>query len=425
MKRRTLIVWLIFINQHLVAQELSIDSLWKSADTYEKLIQAKSSLELAQLEIIAEKGKRLPLIYAEGNLQRNIITPVTPVPANAFDPDAAPGEIRPLKFATDWSSKAGLNFSMNLFNPQTAGAIRIAELDRKSKELDIEKTVKDWRKNATEAYAKVVLSSKQYEQAIQDTMFYTEILGVTAARFKLGRTTELDYNKAKQELLNKKTQLAEAYSVLVVSNAELSAYIDMTKFSFLSSSIPAIIEKISPQQRSIELAQLSLTRQKLAMQLHELKKEALPTITLNSFYGNQFYSNSFSIWDNNYWNGNAYVNVGIRIPITEAFDRNIRKRRFSLEQQTLESQYREQIKADSIAVKQYSANVIYSKKALENAESIEKIADRNVKIVRAKYMEGKILLTELNTELSNLFKLKQQTWQATYNYLVAILDHNL
>ncbi|HLT41692.1 MAG TPA: TolC family protein [Sphingobacteriaceae bacterium] len=424
MKRIILIVWLILFNQHLIAQELSIDSLWNSANTYEKLIQAQSSLEAAQLDILAEKGKRLPLIYAEGNLQRNIITPITPVPANAFDPNAAPGEILPLKFATDWSSRAGLNFSMDLFNPQTAGAIRVAELDRKSKELDIEKTVKDWKRDATEAYAKVVLSSKQLEQAIQDTVFYSEILEVTKARFKSGRTTELDLNKAKQELLNKKTQLAEAYRVLLVSNAELSAYVDMTEFSFLSTSIPAIIEKISPQPQNIELEQIALTRQKLALQLSELKKEALPTLTLNSFYGSQFYSNSFSIWDNNYWNGNAYVNIGIRIPITEAFDRNIRKRRFSVEQQTLESQYREQIKADSIAVEQYSANVIYTKEALENAETIEKIAARNMEIVRAKYIEGKILITELNAELSNQFKLKQQTWQATYDYLIAVLDQN-
>lgn len=408
-----------------MAQELSIDTLWNSADTYEKLIQAQSSLELAKLAIIAKKGERLPLIYAESNLQRNLIIPITPVPANAFDPNAAPGEIRPLKFATDWSAKAGINFSINLFNPQTAGAIRIAKLDTKSKELDIEKIMEDWRRNATEAYAKVVLSTKQYEQAIQDSVYYSEILMVTAARFKSGRTSQLDFNKAKQELLNKKTQVAEAYRVLVVSNTELSAYIDMTKFSFLSSSIPNIIEKISPQQQSIELAQLSLAQQKLAMQISELKKEALPTVTLNSFYGSQFYSNSFSIWDNNYWNGNAYVNIGIRIPITEVFDRILKKRRFSLEQQTLGSQYREQVIADSLAVKQTSANVIYSKKALENAESIEKIADRNAEIVRSKYSEGKILITELNTELSNQFKLKQQTWQATYNYLIAILDQNL
>lgn len=410
------------MTQQLLAQELSIDSLWSSANTYEKLIQAKTSLEAAQLEITAEKGKRLPLIYAEGNLQRNIITPITPVPANAFDPDAAPGEILPLKFATDWSSRAGLNFSMNLFNPQTAGAIRIAELDKKSKELDIEKTVKDWKRNATEAYAKVVLSSKQYEQAIQDTVYYSKILEITASRFKSGRTTELDFNKAQQEVINKKTQLAEAYKVLLVSNAELSSYIDMTKFSFLSSPISIIIEKLSPEQQNIELEQLSLSRQKLAMQLSELKKEALPTISLNSFYGSQFYSNNFSIWDNNYWNGNAYVNIGIRIPITEAFDRSIRKRRFSIEQQTLESQYREQIKADSIAIKQHSANIIYSKAALENAESIENIANRNMEIVHAKYLEGRILISELNTELSNQFKLKQQTWQAAYEYLVAVLD---
>src|SRR5690606_7301469 len=188
------------------------------------------------------------------------------------------------------------------------------------------------------------------------------------------------------------------------------------------SCISAVLEKVVPKHRNLDLEQLSLTRQRLTMQLSDLRKEALPTISLNSFYGSQFYSNSFSIWDNNYWNGNAYLNIGIRIPITEVFDRNLRKRRFLLEQQTLESQYREQVIADSIAVRQYKANVVFTKEAMENAKTIEKIASRNMEIVRAKYMEGKILITELNAELSNHFKLKQQTWQATYNYLVAVLN---
>lgn len=424
MRRALFLLGILFTSFASAAQGLSIDSLWAAASSYEKLKQANTNLELANLNIKAEKLGRLPLIYAEGNLQRNLIIPSTPVPAIAFDPGAAPDEILPLKFATDWSAKAGVQFSMDVFNPQSKLALKTAELERKTAELDYKQTLKDWKKDATAAYAKVVISSAQYIEAIADSARYSEIAVVTQERQKAGRTTLVELNKARQELINKKTQVFEAYRVLEVANIELAKFVDIGQFRQLSSSIAYIVSKLAAEGENLQLESLQIEQQKIDLQLKNLKVEALPTLSLNAFYGNQFYNNNFSLWNNNNWFGNSYVNVGVRLPISEVVDRALKKKQFGLQHQLLLSQYREEQGLDAANKRLWQLNVAQAQKVLENARAIELLSSENLTLVQDQYRAGKILLTVLNAELSEHFKNKKNVWQAEYDHLLALLERS-
>ena len=406
------------------AQGLSIDSLWAQASSYEKLRQANTNVSLATLSIKAEQLGRLPLIYGEANLQRNLITPSTPVPAIAFNPNAAPGEILPLKFATDWSAKAGIQFSMDIFNPQQKLALKTAELERKAATLDYDQTLQDWKKQVTSAYAKVVISSRQYFEAVEDSLRYAEILDITQARQKAGRTTLIELNKAKQELINRQTQLHEAFRVLEVANIELSKYADTRGFTQLSSSIPDIVAKLKVDARNVQLEQIQIEQQKIALQLQSLKKEALPSLTLNAFYGSQFYNNTLSLWNNNNWFGNSYVNVGVRLPISENIDRALKKKQLGLQNQLITSQYREEAAMEAANFQQQALNIVQAEKALENARAIERLSTENITLTQAQYKAGKILLSELNQELSTHFNNLQNVWQAEYDHLLAVLERH-
>jgi len=422
MSRILLIITLLCFSLGSFAQKLSIDSLWASAADYEKLKQANINLSLANLNIKAEKLGRLPLIYAEGNVQRNLITATTPVPAIAFNPNAAPGEILPLKFATDWNAKGGLQFSVDLFNPERNLAIKTAELDRKSTALDLEKETRDWKKNATSAYAKVVLSANQYLEALTDSARYAKIVALVGERQKAGRATLIELNNAKQELINKQTQLQEAYRVLQVANLDLSNYADTRKYNTLSSSIEEIVSKLKQGDKNLQLEQLKIDQEKNSIQLANLKREALPTLTLNAFYGSQYYSNSFKLWNNENWYGNSYVNVGVRIPISEAVNRSLKKKQLGLENQVLLSKYREEQGLDANNISARQLNIVQAENVLKNNKAIEAIAAENLILVQDQYQAGRILLTVLNEELSAHFKKKQQVWQAEYDYLLAILE---
>lgn len=404
------------------AQGLSIDSVWALSGSYEKLRQADANVALANLNVKAEKLGRLPLIYGDANLQRNLITPSTPVPAIAFNPAAAPGEILPLKFATDWSAKAGFQFSMDIFNPQQQLTLKTAELDRKTVLLDYDQTLQDWKKQATTAYAKVVVSSRQYTEAVADSLRYAEIVAITEARQKAGRTTLIELNKAKQELINRQTQLQEAFRVLQVANIELSKYVDTRAFTQLSSSIPDIVARLRADAKAIELENIQLEQQKIKLQLQSLKKEALPTLSLNAFYGSQFYNNAFSLWNNNNWFGNSYVNVGLRLPISETIDRALKKRQLGLQDEILRSQYREESAILAANQQQQLLNISHAAQVLENAKAIERLSLENASLAQDQYRAGKILLSELNEELGTHFKNLRQVWQAEYDHLLAVLE---
>ncbi len=422
MIRIALSIVFTFCSLATLAQSLSIDSLWAQARHYEKLKQANVNLQLASLKVRAEKLGRLPLIYGESNLQRNLITPSTPVPAIAFNPDAAPGDILPLKFATNWSAKAGLQFSMDLFNPQIKLRLKTAKLEGESAKLDFEQTLQDWKKQATAAYGKVVLSSKQYLEALADSTRYADILKITQERHSAGRTTLIELNKAKQEMLNRQTQLHEAFTVLEVANVELSKYADITGYQKLSSSLDEIVSKLGSRATNLELASLQIEQQKVKVQMQSLKQEAIPTLSLNAFYGSQFYNNSLSLWNNNNWFGNSYVNIGLRIPISETIDRAIKKKQLGLQNQVLSSQYREAQGLDEADSRQRMLKIAQASKVLENNRAIASLSASNVLLLQEQYKSGRMLLSELNQELSSHFKNLQRVWQAEYDYLLAELD---
>lgn len=404
------------------AQGLSIDSLWSMASSYEQLKQANTNLKLADLNIKAEQLSRLPLIYGDANLQRNLITPSTPVPAVAFNPGAAPGEILALKFATDWSAKAGIQFSMDVFSPQKKLALKTAVLDGKAANLEYSKTLQDWKKQATSAYAKVVISSKQYLEAFADSVRYAEILSITLERARAGRMTKVEANQARQELIYKQTQLHEAYRVLEVANIELSKFADLRAYRQLSSSMADIVEKLKGSTRNIQLESLEIEQQKVSVQLQSLKTEALPTLTLNAFYGSQFYNNTLSLWNNNNWFGNSYVNVGVRLPISETIDRALKKKQLGLQNQVVASQYREAQLLEEANRRQQLLNIQHASSVLENARAIARLSEENIALVQDQYRGGKILLSVLNQELSRHFKKLQQVWQAEYDHLLSVLE---
>src|SRR5690606_23885020 len=130
---------------------------------------------------------RIPVFYVDANIQRNLIIPTTPVPAIAFDPTAPDGAIIPLKFATKWSSKAGIQLEWNLFDPKRKANEQEQKLNVEKALLQAKEHAQDWQRDAALAYASVVLATQQYELALQDSTTYAEILDVYRARYEAGR----------------------------------------------------------------------------------------------------------------------------------------------------------------------------------------------------------------------------------------------
>ena len=91
------------------------------------LLARDVDVQAAREAIHEARLKKLPEVFGDFNLQKNLIIPTTPVPANAFNPGAPEGEILPLKFTTKHSGNTGINASYDVFNP-----VKNRQIKRKS-----------------------------------------------------------------------------------------------------------------------------------------------------------------------------------------------------------------------------------------------------------------------------------------------------
>lgn len=403
---------------------MSIEQLWSKIDqnlTYQQDILRKGikEQELGELKI-----GRIPVFYVDANLQRNLIIPTTPVPAIAFDPNALDGAILPLKFATKWSSKAGIQMEWNLFDPKR-------QLNEKQQSLEIRKTeiirdqhLQDWKRDATLAYASVVLATQQYELALKDSATYNDILQISKVRFEAGRLASNQYLIAQQEYERKCILLYEATSVLIEADLELSKYTNLENTQSLSSSIVDIktfIQHLKNENYSIK--SIEVDQQINHLQRKGIKKQLLPTLTANAYLGKQYFSNEFRLYKDDAWYGNSYINIALRIPLSAYFTAQPTLKKEALNAHVLELQLQQEQQMDHINIQQQNTKIKTAQQKLVRFHSIEQLADQAMKQQEAAYRGGRLMLSDYHESILAYHKAKQNIWQAEYDLIKLLLDN--
>ncbi len=285
--------------------------------------------EIALKEIEKARWQRIPDIYANFDLRRNLITQTTPVPAIAFDPTAGPGDIRPMKFMTDWNTSTGLNAKIDLFNPNAHGKIKEARQEAKISQTEQQITATEIESKIETDYVACLIAKEQLELAISDTLYKSHILSNIQKRFLSGKATETDLNTAK---IIKNDALAAYYEAIDIERwALLQLLYDMgleldnfTEFSFTSTLKDLLIDYQAKEFVPKEGLSLKKWKQKNELTGIQLKNNQLgfmPTIALNGFYGFNFYSNQFDFFKGTHWYGNSYIGLSVQIPVTQGLYR--------------------------------------------------------------------------------------------------------
>lgn len=419
MKRTGLII-LSCLPLLAMAQSLSIETVWEQATQFQKYRQQQLQVSMRETERTIALRDRLPVFWGDGNLQRNLIIPTTPVPAIAFDPNAGGDEILPLKFATKWTSKAGLQLQWNLFDPARKPSIKEKEIALEKAKLELAQTLEDWQEKATLAYASVVLATHQYNLSREDSITYAAVLEISRERLQAGRESSYEYNNALQEMERKKLQLSEAWSVLVDAHLELKKYISLDSVVQLSSDIATIKSFLkSRQANQYELKILQLEDQLAELQISSVKRGLLPSVTFNGYYGTQFYSNSFNLFNSDRWYGNSYANIALRLPISDLIWSTPQLKKQQLNRQFSSLRLEEQAELDSISRQQTFNKILRAEKQIEHRKKIAGLALENRQNLEESYKAGRLLLSEYNKAASAYIKAMQDLWQAEYNWIEA------
>lgn len=417
------ILLLIICFQNLTAQSLSIEELWRQKDKSSSIQQKKLNVDAQIEQLNIRKSERIPIIYGDANLQRNLIIPITPVPAIAFDPNAAEGAILPLKFSTKWNSKAGLQLEWDLFNPNSKFQKEEDVLAFERAKIEELKETYNWKLNATLAYASIVLATKQYQVALEDSTLYSEINQVNLDRYNAGRGSSEELILSQQELERKRIRLYESWSILQEANLELNRYYYNEDINFLSSDMNEIINSAENQEfNKFDYELIELDQRLSNIQLRGIKRQVLPSLTFNAYYGSQFFNNELNILDKSNWYGYSYANIGLKVPISAYFTNSSSVKKALINEKIYAAQLEEIKINDDIDNKQKLSKVTFAKQKLEGLNKIFILAGRQKKEKYDAYQAGRILLSEFNKVNSDYLKAQQDVWQAEFDLLNTILE---
>ena len=405
------------------AQELSIQDLWNEVDKTYSIQEKRLNREVQEEQLRIRKSERIPVIYGDVNLQRNLIIPTTPVPAIAFDPKADEGAILPLKFSTKWNSKAGIQLEWDLFNPTKRSQRKEDQINLEKAKVSELQSKQEWKINATLAYASIVLATEQYKAALADSILYSEINNINKDRYEAGRLSSSEYIVSQQELLRKRINIHESWSILEEANLELGRYYPLERISVLKNNIEEIVSLTdSIGEENFDQQLITLDEELARVQLEGIKRQVLPILSFNAYYGGQFFSNSFNIVNKNYWYGYSYANLGLKIPISAYFTNSASIRQAALNEKIFRNQLAETKDSDEIDLKQKSSKIISQNKRIKSLEEIKDLAAQNKAEKLESYDAGRILLTEFNKANSDYLKSCQDLWQAKYDLLKITIE---
>jgi len=375
------------------ATNLSIEAFLEHLKQHPQLHLKRLESDIKRAELDEARLDRLPLFYADANAQRNLIIPTTPVPAIAFDPNASPGEILPLKFATKWSAKGGLQVDWQLFDPLRANRERKIAVDIERSNLDEKEAWQNLKRDAILAYTSIVLATKQYEAARRDSTLLSEILQVSKARYEAGREPASAYFRAEQEFERTQIKLLESWSVLLEADLEISNYLDASTIRTVSYST-AEIQSYLEQEYKLEnyaIGQAELDLQSAALEMGEVRRQRLPSLNLTGYLGEQYYGNDFNINQGDRWHGNSFINLGFRLPLTPFLTSAPSLRRASLRISSQREDLEQLIKEDHIDKAQRNLRIATTKSRVEGLKRIEELAKLAAANAAASYTDGRVL----------------------------------
>ena len=434
----TLLTLLTFTADNLRAQEPEGGLRLTLTEAQQMALKNNPTMRISELEVDlarnnAEKSRqqRIPQLYGDVNLQRNLILPTTPVPARAFDPSAGEDELIHLRFTTKWTANTGINASVDLFNPEQAGSIQRASLEAGLSEADRRLTENQLMFEVGNAFYACMIADEQLRLAEMDTLTRRKILDMHERQFEKGRINRADLNLAKTELNNSRMLLSESQMIYDNAKDKLLVFLgiapdqtvairligeaDFTETKELAAHNEANDEPVALQRLRREQA-INILDYKIA------RRSFLPVVSLNGYYGANYFDNRFDIFKSGNWYGNSFVNVGVRIPLSDHLLRKKELARLKIHEEIIS----ENIKSATLERQQtiqeaerdvrYNQSLYYARK--ENLD----MAEETTRIIQLQYDSGRLLLSDYYQQLYQFQKERAAYLESKYRLLISKLS---
>jgi len=390
------------------------------------------SLESEISERITEQSrlKKIPKVYGDFNLQHNLILPITPVPAKIFNPNAGEDELMHLQFTTKWTSNIGVNASYDLFNPTLSGEIKQSEIETKIKEIDKSLDKNQLLFDVGNMYYSSLITTEQIRLAEVDTLSKFKILEMTQKQFDAGRIPLSVLNQVKLDKNNTQSNYQESLKIYEQTKDKLlflMGYSPDEQINIIfKEQINTILEETKSQDYqqtvSLNLARLAQQNTLASVQLKTTKASFLPTISLNAYYGTNYFDNSFELFKGNNWYGNSFINIGLRIPLTERLDQFKKIAQLKIQQQIIKENIRSRKNQNQLNINKAQSDIDFYKMELVQRQENLILAEENMNIAIQQYEKGRLLIRDYYNEVYSFQKERTAYLESLYKLFVAKLS---
>ncbi|WP_407427165.1 TolC family protein [Arcticibacter sp.] len=434
MKERIIILAVLFSSACIYAQtspgplRISLQEAQKIAlENNPDLKIRELDIRIAEAQVAQSRLRRIPQIYGDFNMQRNLIIPVTPVPAYAFRPDAAQGELIPLRFTTKWTSNTGLNADVDIFNPQKRAELAEANIQAEIRKTERESEENDLSYNLSEAYAATVIALEQLKLSVADTLVNHNVLKMSEEQFAAGRLMQADLNQVKTDRNKALNNWGEAQKILQQTKAELMVLMGYEPSDGITIELTDDIESLytfyqrdkTSEPQSITLKKLKQEEDLLRSQLNNTKAGFLPAISLKGYYGASYFDNNLEIFKGNNWYGNSFISLGLRMPITEGLERSKKLTEIRFQSEANRLAYLSQQNKNQLALLETQREIVFLETKYLRSKQNYALAADTYRIAQQQYDSGRLLIGDLSKSSYGYQLEKNNYLNVAYNYIIA------
>jgi outer membrane protein len=387
-------------------------------------------VKLAEQRVREILSSGFPQVNASGSLNDYILSPVTLVPAQFFNPNASPNDFAEVHFVPKYNVGAGVSASQLIFNGSYIVGVQASREYAAFIKVQLEKTKFDVERDITKAYL-TVLSTQETESILEESKKRIDKqLNDLSEIYKQGLIEKLDVDRVKllqSQLAQQQDQIKTAVSVLK-SLLNLQMGYDVTKPVNLTSTLEDLNRKFGADlyastsfdaNKKFEMQILNKGLELQALNIRANKMGYYPSLVAIGSYQISGQNNTFEF--PKYYK-TAIVGLQLSIPIFDGFAKDSRITQAKLSLLQMQNTKASVQNALTMAYINANTNVSNAKKQLELNKLTLSLAETVYNTTATKYKEGVGSSFELTTADSDLKNARIQNVVAQYNLISAIFD---
>lgn len=364
------------------------------------LKNAKASVEASEAKVGEIIATGLPQISGNADLGDNYLIPTTWIPAIVFNPNAAPGELAPVKFGTQYTGRATLDVNQMIFNGSYFVGLKASRTYTELSRADLVSSKIELVAAIKKAYYSVLVNKERQALIEINAHRLDSLLRQVKAMHENGFAEKIDVSRIQVQVNNINNTLRSSSIGLEVSYNLLKFQMGLPMSSqiTLADSLSAIqLDVLDPDFKSefnynnrIEYQKLNLNHSLTELDIKNTRSQYLPSLDFYGNYGASYgtsnFNNFVAFGDN--WKTMGAFGLRLHVPIFDGFmkRKQVQQKQVQLDQiENMQALTRDQIDMEQSQVSLSFQNTI---EALKVQKENMALAEEVYKVTVIKYQEG-------------------------------------